>query len=264
MGINFDIVTGGDNAWGMSKTGLVVFMIVLMIAVVMLIVNAVYFFQVYNGASDQDIEIYWSRPGALALAIFNVIFAVLLGILFFFVLRNLIGKDKPGVSCIQDFNAILDSESGLPTGKFAEILEERDLAFASANAERDGYVAGIDKAGPIDTKGAFISSKDIKNVDEWVNYTANVNTKFEEAENNLATAKRELSKALRDREKASSTSDKRVIDAKLPKLLKEQDDAKNVYDKLKVIYYSLPKKPTILRTDKDGKKYTYAPSIPDV
>jgi hypothetical protein len=153
-------LTGGKdgNGWGVSTTGLVVFLVVLMVAVIMLIVNAVYFFQVYNGASDADMNLYWSRSGALTLAIFNVVFAVLLGIEFFIVLKILLTRSQINdSSCIKAIGGAIDPETGLPNAALAKILDGKDLAYASADMDKQGYVTGINKPGKLGI-GEFIDS----------------------------------------------------------------------------------------------------------
>jgi len=154
-------LTGGKNGegWGVSTTGLVVFLIILMIAVIMLIVNAVYFFQVYNGASDADMNLYWSRSGALTLAIFNVVFAVLLGIEFFIVLKILLTRNQINdPSCIKSIGGAI-GDDGLPNAALASILDGKDLAYASSDQSRSGYVQGINRAGRLDKDGKFIGSE---------------------------------------------------------------------------------------------------------
>lgn len=153
-------LTGGKNGdgWGVSTTGLVVFLVILMIAVIMLIVNAVYFFQVYNGASDADMNTYWSRSGAMWLAIANVIFAVLLGIEFFIVLKILLTRSQINdPSCIKAIGGAIDPKTGLPNDDLASILDGKNLAYASADPDRAGYVTGINKAGKLGI-GEFIDS----------------------------------------------------------------------------------------------------------
>ena len=163
-------LTGGKNGdgWGVSTSGLVVFLIILMIAVIMLIVNAVYFFQVYNGASDADMNLYWSRSGALTLAIFNVIFAVLLGFEFFIVLKILLTRSQINdPSCIKAIGGAIDPITGLPNPALASILDGKDLAYASADTDKSGYVTGIEKAGVLDKGGRFIGSKDLVPITDY-------------------------------------------------------------------------------------------------
>ena len=82
----FKKASGYKAAEGISTTALVIFLIVLLVSTIMLVVNGVYFIKVFNGSTDEDINQYWSRGGSLALAIFNIFFAILLFIEFIIIL----------------------------------------------------------------------------------------------------------------------------------------------------------------------------------
>lgn len=149
--------TGGDDGWGVSTSGLVVFLVVLIVAVAMLIVNGVYFIKVYDGSNDEDLNNYWSRGGALTLAIVNFFFAVLLFIEFYFILRIILNKNtKDDSSCIKNIGADIDPITGLPNPKLTKVLEQANLAYATANPRKSGYVEGIPRAGVLEN-GIYIS-----------------------------------------------------------------------------------------------------------
>jgi hypothetical protein len=147
------------NKWGISTSALVVFLMVLLVSTIMLIVNGIYFIKVFNGSTDEDINNYWSRGGSLTLAIFNIFFAILLFVEFLIILTIILRRnsyDDP--ACLKGLTEI-DTISGLPTSKKVnEKLAEANIAYASANPEKTGYVRGLAGKGAIDTNGLYIGS----------------------------------------------------------------------------------------------------------
>jgi hypothetical protein len=141
---------------GLSIGGLWIFALVLIASVTMLIINAVYFFKVYNDYDDSLNE-FWSRTGALLLAIFNVFFAVLLFIVFYNVGASLIKKQIPAndATCLKTLNLDIEPDSGLPNPKFAGILEANGIAFASTDTRKTGYRSGITGPGPLPEGGSW-------------------------------------------------------------------------------------------------------------
>jgi hypothetical protein len=186
-----DVATGGKDGegWGISTSGLVVFLIVLMLSVIMLIVNAVYFFQVYNGSTVEDLDLYWSRGGALTLAIVNVVFAALLGIEFFIVLKILLIRNQVNdPSCIKAIGGAIDPVTGLPNENLAMILDGKDLAYASANPNRSGYVPGVKEPGILDANGVYIGRDNIVSETEYGNITRDLAGALPTAEGELTAA----------------------------------------------------------------------------
>jgi hypothetical protein len=185
-------VTGGKDGegWGVSTSGLVVFLIVLMVSVIMLIVNAVYFFQVYNGSTVDDIDQYWSRGGALTLAIVNIVFGVLLGIEFFIVLKILLTRSQINdPTCISAIGGAIDPRTGLPNENLAMILDGKDLAYASSNPNRSGYVSGIKDAGALDTSGLYIGGDNLISETRYRDITSDLTGRqLTTAEENLTAA----------------------------------------------------------------------------
>lgn len=147
---------GYNGGWGIPTSGLVVFLVVLLIATVMLIVNGIYFIKVYDGSTDEDLNSYWSRGGALLLAVVNIIIASLLFIEFIIILRVLINRnsfDDP--ECLKNITSI-NPVSGLPKDEVIKKFKEANIAIATADRTKTGYVAGIDRAGALDENGLYI------------------------------------------------------------------------------------------------------------
>jgi hypothetical protein len=148
-------LTGYDDGWGIPTSGLVVFLVVLLIATVMLVVNGVYFIKVYDGSTDQDLNNYWSRGGALALAIFNIIFSILLFIEFVIILSVLVKKNSLNdPECLKAITKV-DPVSGLPDPKVVDKIIEAKLAIATADRTKTGYVTGISGPGPLSKDGLY-------------------------------------------------------------------------------------------------------------
>jgi hypothetical protein len=153
--------TGGEDGWGISTTGLVVFLIVLMISVVMLIVNGVYFIKVYDSSNDEDLNNYWSRGGALTLAIFNFLFAALLFIEFIIILRIILTRNSLNdPTCLRAIGGNVDPISGLPKpdNPLDRALKQANLAYTTANPSKTGYVEGVSSSGALDS-GLYINGK---------------------------------------------------------------------------------------------------------
>ena len=124
---------------GLSVGGLWIFALVLVASVTMLIINAVYFFKVYNDYDDSLNE-FWSRTGALLLAIFNVFFAVLLFIVFYNVGASLIKKQIPAddATCITTLGGVLDKD-GRPNEKFNTYLKKLGLKVGVTDPSSSSY-----------------------------------------------------------------------------------------------------------------------------
>ena len=153
-------ISGAKDGWGVSTSGLVLFLVVLMISVIMLIVNGIYFVKVFDGSNDEDLNNYWSRGGALTLAIFNFVFAALLFIEFIIVINVLIKKNSTfdETVCLKAIGGSIDKTSGLPKegGNLANALSDANLAYTTADKTKLGYVTGVANKGSLPTSGLYI------------------------------------------------------------------------------------------------------------
>jgi hypothetical protein len=265
------ILTGGEkqDGWGVSTSGLVIFLFILIVATAMLIVNGVYFFKVYNGSTDEDMNNYWSRGGSLALAIINVVFAVLLGIEFFIILKILITRSEiTDPSCIKAIGGAIGPD-GLPNATLSEILSEKDLAFASGNPDLSGYVTGV-KPGRIPSDGVYIGSEKLKTSDQVTTEINRLRAAITPPDGEAITAVMNANSNIRDTEGVltnpfADPTDKNLARVKLPGLYKAQMDARNRISNINRILASIPPENLVLRTDKtkappvDYVYYPYGP-----
>jgi hypothetical protein len=160
-------ISGAKDGWGVSTSGLVLFLVVLMISVIMLIVNGIYFVKVFDGSNDEDLNNYWSRGGALTLAIFNFVFAALLFIEFIIVINVLIKKNTnfDEAVCLKSIGGSIDKTSGLPNGNLATALSDANLAYTTADKTKLGYVTGVANKGSLPTSGLYIGPDYLTNED---------------------------------------------------------------------------------------------------
>jgi hypothetical protein len=150
-------LTGYDDGWGVPTTGLVIFVVVLLVATVMLIVNGIYFIKVYDGSTDEDLNNYWSRGGALTLAIVNIVISALLFIEFIIILSVLLKKNKlDDPTCLKAIGGNVDKNTGLPTKNLEKVLKEANLAFTTGNPNKTGYIEGVPGSGPLQSGSLYI------------------------------------------------------------------------------------------------------------